>query len=62
MITWFSKKHTSVALSSAEEENMEVNNASCEAIWLCKFLTGLFSQELEPTMVYYNNQSCIKIS
>jgi hypothetical protein len=34
----------------------------CEAIWLRKLLTGLFSQELEPTTIHCNNQSCIKLS
>jgi hypothetical protein len=60
-ISCFIRKQTSVAFSSAEAEYMAVSMASCEAIWLCKLLTGSFDQELEPMMIYYDNQSCIKI-
>jgi hypothetical protein len=41
---------------------MAASLASCEAIWLCKLLAGLFGQELEPTMIHCDNQSCIKLS
>jgi hypothetical protein len=41
---------------------MAANLASCEAIWLRKLLTGLFGQELEPTLIHCDNQSCIKLS
>jgi hypothetical protein len=41
---------------------MATSLASCEVIWLCKRITGLFGQELEPTMIHCNNQSCIKLS
>jgi hypothetical protein len=62
MISWFSRKQTSVALSSAEAEYMAASTASCEAIWLRKLLAGLFDQELDPTVIYCDNQSCIKLS
>jgi hypothetical protein len=62
VITWFNRKQTFVALSSAEAEYMATSMASCEAIWLRKLLTGLFDQELEPTVIYCDNQSCIKLS
>jgi hypothetical protein len=62
MISWFSRKQTSMALSSAEAEYMVASTTSCEAIWLRKLLASLFDQELDPTMIYYNNQSCIKLS
>jgi hypothetical protein len=41
---------------------MAANTTSCEAIWLCKLLAGLFDQELDPMIIYYDNQSCIKLS
>jgi hypothetical protein len=62
MISWFNRKQTSVALSSAEAEYMAASTASCEAIWLHKLLAGLFDQELDPTVIYCDNQSCIKLS
>jgi hypothetical protein len=38
---------------------MAASEASCEAIWLCKLLVGLFGQELAPTVIHSDNQSCI---
>jgi len=35
---------------------------SCEAIWICKLITRLFDEELEPTVIYCDNHSCIKLS
>ena len=42
LISWFSKKQRSVALSFAKAEYMAANLASCEAIRLRKMLTGIF--------------------
>ena len=41
---------------------MAASLASCEAIWLHKMLFGLFGQLLKPSMIYYDNQSCIKLT
>jgi len=60
MISWYSRKQKSVALSSVEAEYMVASQASCEALWLCKILVDLFILELNPT--YCDNQSCIKLS
>ena len=62
VVSWFNRKQRSVALSSAEAEYMAASQASCEAIWLRKLLVGLFGRELRLTMIYYDNQSCIKLS
>ena len=40
---------------------MVASQASCEAIWLRKLLVGLFGRELRPTIIYCDNQSCIKL-
>jgi hypothetical protein len=61
MISWFNRKQTSMALSSRGRVYGS-SMASCEAIWLRKLLTGLFDQELEPMVIYCDNQSCIKLS
>jgi hypothetical protein len=61
-VSWFSRKQNSVALSSAEAEYMAVSQASCEALWLLKMLVGLFGVQLRPTVIYCDNQSCIKLS
>jgi hypothetical protein len=41
---------------------MAASQASCEAICLCKMLVGLFGQEMSPTVIHCDNQSCIKLS
>jgi hypothetical protein len=62
VVSWFSWKQKSVALSSAEAKYMAASQASCEALWLRKMLIGLFGVQLRPTMIYCDNQSCIKLS
>ena len=62
IVSWFSQKQKSVALSSAEAEYMATSHASCEVLWLCKLLVNLFGQELRPTVIYCDNQSCIQLS
>jgi len=61
-VSWFSRKQRSVALSSAEAEYMAASQATCEALWLRKLLVDLFDQELRPTVIYCDNQSCIQLS
>jgi hypothetical protein len=61
-VSWFSRKQKSVALSSAKAKYMVANQASCEALWLCKLLVGLFGVQSRPTLIYCDNQSCIKLS
>ena len=41
---------------------MAAGQASCEALWLCKFMVDLFGQALRPTIIHYDNQSCIRLS
>ena len=55
VVSWFSRKQQSVALSSAEAEYMAASLASCEAIWLRKMLFGLFGQPLRPSVIYCDN-------
>eukprot|EP00253_Pinus_taeda_P024874 PITA_24874 len=61
VVSWFSRKQQ-LALSSAEIEYMAASPASCEAIWLRKMLFGLFGQPLRPSVIYCDNQSCIKLT
>eukprot|EP00253_Pinus_taeda_P034361 PITA_34361 len=62
IVLWISRKQQSIALSSAEAEYMAACLASCEAIWLCKMLFGLFGQALRPSVIYCDNKSCIKLT
>ena len=61
-VSWYSRKQRSVALNSAEDEYMAASLAACEAIWMRKILVKLFESHLEPTVIYCDNQSCIKLS
>jgi hypothetical protein len=59
MISWQSRKQSSIALNTVEAEYIAACSASCEAIWLRKLLTDLF--DLEATTILCDNQSCIKM-
>ena len=62
VVSWYSRKQRSMALSSAEAEYMVASLAACEAIWMRKILVRLFSSHLDSTVIYCDNQSCIKLS
>jgi hypothetical protein len=62
MISWSNKKQGSVAQSTIEAEYIATSAAGREAVWLRKLLSDLFSSELEPTIIHYDNQSCIKLT
>jgi len=58
----YSSKQRSVALSSTETKYMATSQAACDSIWVQKILVGLSGQRMDPTMIYCDNQSCIKLS
>jgi hypothetical protein len=60
MISWQSRKQSSIALSTAEAEYIVACSISCEAIWPQRLLTSLFDLKMEATMILCDNQSCIK--
>ena len=55
MISWFSRKQSSVAVSMAEAEYIVACSASCEAIWIRKLMSGLFNLELDTTVIICDN-------
>ena len=55
MISWFSIKQSSVALSTAKVEYIAACFASFETIWLWKLMLGLFNLELDTTMILCDN-------
>jgi hypothetical protein len=62
MISWQSRKQSSIALSTMEAYYIAACSASCEAIWLRKLLTGLFDLEMKETLILCDNQSFIKMT
>eukprot|EP00253_Pinus_taeda_P018842 PITA_18842 len=61
-VSWYSRKQRSIALSTVEAEYMVASQVACEAIWMRKIIVGLFGQMMDPTVIYCDNQSCIKLS
>jgi hypothetical protein len=61
MISWQSRKQSSIALNTVEVEHIVACSTSCEAIWLQKLLTDLFDLEMRATLILCDNQSCIKM-
>lgn len=61
VVSWFSTRQKSMALSSAKVEYIAASMVTCEAIWLWNFLVAFFGQNVETTMIHCNNQSCIKL-
>jgi len=62
MISWFSRKKTSIILSTTKAEYIAASVASREVVWIQSLLVGLFDQELEMTLIHCDNQICVKIS
>ena len=62
MISWSSRKQGSIAQSTTEVEYIAASDASKEAIWLKKLVSGLFGDKLETTVFHCDNQSCIKLT
>jgi len=62
MISWMSVKKTSIVVNIAKIEYITVSLVSCEAMWFQKLLAILFHQLMESIMIYYDNQSCVKLT
>jgi hypothetical protein len=62
MISWQSRKQSSIALNTVEAEYIVACSASWEAIWLRKLLTDLFDLEIRETLILCDNQSCINMT
>lgn len=61
-ITWYSKKQTTVALSTAEAEYTALSFAAREAVWLSHLLTDFDSAPSEPLLIYEDNAAAICMS
>ena len=62
MISWLSRKQTSISLSTSEVEYITPSMESRGVVWLRKLLDGIFDLDLEPTLIHCDNKSCVKIS
>jgi hypothetical protein len=60
-IAWTSRKQTLVALSTTEAEYIALSEAAQEAVCLRRLLTDFNEQITGPTVIFEDNQSCIKL-
>jgi hypothetical protein len=61
MISWQSRKQSSISLNTVETEYIAACSTSCEAIWIQKLLTVLFYLEMRATAILCDNKKCIKM-
>jgi hypothetical protein len=61
-MSWASRKQKSVALSATQAEYIAACDACTKAMWLRKLVSGPSDQVLNPTMIYCNDQSYVKLS
>lgn len=61
-VSWSSKKQSSVALSSTEAEYISAAYASQEAVWLRQLLADFGIPPTTATIMYEDNQGCIKLA
>lgn len=61
VISWSSKKQSTVALSTAEAEYNAVTSAACQGVWLRRLLEELDCEQKGATILYCDNQSTIAI-
>lgn len=62
LVSWATRKQTSVALSSAEAEYVALSVGATEAIWLRMLLRDLHKNLTEPTVIREDNQACIRVA
>ena len=55
VISWFSRKQSFVALSTAEAKYVAACSAICEAVWLRKLLSDIFDLQLDATCIHCDN-------
>jgi hypothetical protein len=58
-VSWQSKQHTSVALSTMEAENMSACACTQEGIWLKRLLEEFGCRFSSPVTILEDNQACI---
>lgn len=61
IISWCSKRQTCVAKSSMEAEYIALLEASSEALWIRRLLRDFKYPERDPTTIFEDNQSCLKL-
>ncbi len=61
-INWFSRKQSCVTLSSTEAEYYALADTILEVVWLRQLLEEFGEKQKGPSVIYEDNQSCIKLA
>ena len=61
VITWFLKKQTVVAQSTAEAEYVALAKCANQAVWLRKVMADLMVSQTSPTTIFCDNKTAIAI-
>uniref|UniRef100_A0A5S6QJX2 Reverse transcriptase Ty1/copia-type domain-containing protein n=1 Tax=Trichuris muris TaxID=70415 RepID=A0A5S6QJX2_TRIMR len=61
-VAWSSRKQSFVALSSTEAEYIAASEACRDLLWIRQVLEDIGIEQVEPTIVYEDNQGCIKMA
>src|SRR3982074_2233528 len=62
LVSWNSKRQTTVALSTAEAEYMAATQATKEALWLKQLLNEIGLTQSQPVLIRFDNQGCIALT
>lgn len=61
-ISWASKKHSIIALSTAEAEYVAPTAATCQVVWMRRMLRSLGQEQAKTTVIFCDNSSAIALS
>jgi hypothetical protein len=62
LVSWLSKKQSSISLSTAEAEYIATTSCCTQVLWRKQTLTDIHVKYDEPIPIYYDNTSAISIS
>ncbi|GKD72844.1 ribonuclease H-like domain-containing protein [Tanacetum coccineum] len=62
LVTWKSKKQSTLSRSSAEAEYRSMASATCEVVWLSNLLGDMGVKDLLPVVLYCDNSSALQIA
>ncbi|GJW66053.1 ribonuclease H-like domain-containing protein [Tanacetum coccineum] len=62
LVTWKSKKQSTLSRSSVEAEYRSMASATCEVIWLSNLLGDMGVKGLLPVVLYCDNSSALQIA
>jgi hypothetical protein len=62
LVSWISKKKSSISLSTTEEKNISATTCCTQVLWMKQTLTDIQVEYDEPIPIYCDNTSAISIS